>query len=554
MMSLFACKKGLRIQRGSAEKASVSAKFTRLLVYAVCLASSAAYTASYARAQTAGKIDLSIDASHTGPQISRNIFGQFAEHLGHGVYGGIWVGPESSIPNTRGIRNDVVAAFKAIKVPNVRWPGGCFADEYHWRNGIGPQRVVTLNPNWGGVIEPNTFGTHEFMDFLDQIGAEAYLSVNVGSGTPHEAAEWLEYMTAAQPTTLQKERAANGHAEPYKVAYLGIGNESWDCGGNMTPDYYLDRLKVFSRFVRNYNPAQQGKDQMLKIAVGPGGDGPRWTEWTNAIMKAYQQHTWSWDIDGLSMHNYTVVNWEHKLASVGFGETEYAQILKETLKMDTLIKEHSAIMDKYDPEKKVALVVDEWGGWYAPMPGSNPGFLVQQNSLRDAVLAALNLNVFARHADRVRMANIAQMINVLQAMILTDNEKMVVTPTYYVFKMYVPFQDSTFVPVSFDAGTYKQGDISLPRVDAIAAKDASGKLWLEVTNVDPNQAAEIVVNVPGLTAKSAVGQTLTAPKVDSVNSFDAPNTVVPKPISARAQAGRLVLKVEPKSVTVVSVE
>lgn len=554
MVSLFACKKELMIQRGTEKKASISAKLTRLLVFAVCLACAVAYTAPYASAQAAGKIDLSIDASHTGPQISRNIFGQFAEHLGHGVYGGIWVGPDSSIPNTRGIRNDVVAALKAIKVPNVRWPGGCFADEYHWRNGIGPQRVVTLNPNWGGVIEPNTLGTHEFMDFLDQIGAEAYLSVNVGSGTPHEAANWLEYMTAAQPTTLQKERAANGHPEPYKVAYLGIGNESWDCGGNMTPDYYLDRLKVFSRFVRNYNPAQQGKDQMLKIAVGPGGDGPRWTEWTNAIMKAYQQHTWSWDIDGLSMHNYTVVNWEHKFASVGFGETEYAQILKETLKMDDLIKEHSGIMDKYDPEKKVALVVDEWGGWYAPMPGSNPGFLVQQNSLRDAVLAALNLNIFARHADRVRMANIAQMINVLQAMILTDNEKMVVTPTYYVFKMYVPFQDSTFVPVSFDAGTYKQGDISLPRVDAIAAKDASGKLWLEVTNVDPNQAAEIVVNVPGMAAKSAVGQTLTASKVDSVNTFDAPNTVVPKPISARAQGGKLVLKVEPKSVTVVSVE
>lgn len=554
MVSLFACKKELRIQHETATKASISATLTSLLAYAICLAFAVAYPASCASAQAAGKIDLSIDTSHAGPQISRNIFGQFAEHLGHGVYGGIWVGPDSSIPNTRGIRNDVVAALKAIKVPNVRWPGGCFADEYHWRNGIGPQRVVTLNPNWGGVIEPNTFGTHEFMDFLDQIGAEAYLSVNVGSGTPHEAADWLEYMTAAQPTTLQKERAANGHPEPYKVAYLGIGNESWDCGGNMTPDYYLDRLKVFSRFVRNYNPAQQDKDRMLKIAVGPGGDGPRWTEWTNAIMKAYQQHTWSWDIDGLSMHNYTVVNWEHKFASVGFGETEYAQILKETLKMDDLIKEHSGIMDKYDPEKKVALVVDEWGGWYAPMPGSNPGFLVQQNSLRDAVLAALNLNIFARHADRVRMANIAQMINVLQSMILTDNEKMVMTPTYYVFKMYVPFQDSTFVPVSFDAGTYKQGDVSLPRVDAIAAKDASGKLWLEVTNIDPNQTAEIVVNVPGMSAKSAVGQTLTAPKVDSVNTFDAPNTVVPKPISARTQGGKLVLKVEPKSVTVVSVE
>lgn len=501
----------------------------------------------------AQKVQMSVDVSKAGAKIDRNLFGQFAEHLGHGVYEGIWVGPDSKIPNTRGIRNDVVAALKALKVPDVRWPGGCFADEYHWRKGIGPQRTVTLNPNWGGVIESNTFGTHEFMDFLDQIGAEAYLSVNVGSGTPQEAAEWLEYLTTAQPTTLAIERAANGHPAPYKVAFLGIGNESWDCGGNMTPDYYLSQLKIYSRFVRNFNPAQQDKQQMLKIAVGPGGSESRWTEWTDAIMKAYQSHTWSWDMNGLSMHSYTVVKWPPSYASVGFGETEYAQILKSTLEMNDLIAKHSAIMDKYDPQKKVALVVDEWGGWYAPLPGSTPGFLVQQNSLRDAILAALNLNIFAQHADRVRMANIAQMINVLQAMILTDKEKMVLTPTYYVYEMYVPFQDATFVPVTFDAGTYTHDGITLPRVDAIAAKDKAGKLWLAITNVDPNQSAELEVSLAGINAKSAAGETLTAPKVDSVNTFDAPNTVVPKPISAKAQDGKLTLELAPKSVTVIAV-
>ena len=501
----------------------------------------------------AQKVQMSVDVSKAGAKIDRNLFGQFAEHLGHGVYEGIWVGPDSKIPNTRGIRNDVVAALKALKVPDVRWPGGCFADEYHWRKGIGPQRTVTLNPNWGGVIESDTFGTHEFMDFLDQIGAEAYLSVNVGSGTPQEAAEWLEYLTTAQPTTLAIERAANGHPAPYKVAFLGIGNESWDCGGNMTPDYYLSQLKIYSRFVRNFNPAQQDKQQMLKIAVGPGGSESRWTEWTDAIMKAYQSHTWSWDMNGLSMHSYTVVKWPPSYASVGFGETEYAQILKSTLEMNDLIAKHSAIMDKYDPQKKVALVVDEWGGWYAPLPGSTPGFLVQQNSLRDAILAALNLNIFAQHADRVRMANIAQMINVLQAMILTDKEKMVLTPTYYVYEMYVPFQDATFVPVTFDAGTYTHDGITLPRVDAIAAKDKAGKLWLAITNVDPNQSAELEVSLAGINAKSAAGETLTAPKVDSVNTFDAPNTVVPKPISAKAQDGKLTLELAPKSVTVIAV-
>jgi alpha-N-arabinofuranosidase len=502
----------------------------------------------------AQKVELSVDVSKAGPKINRNIFGQFAEHLGHGIYDGIWVGPDSTIPNTRGIRNDVVAALRAIKVPNVRWPGGCFADEYHWRKGVGPQRVVTLNPNWGGVVEPNTFGTHEFMDFLNQIGSEAYVSINVGSGTPQEAAEWLEYVTAALPTTLAKERAANGHPAPYEVANLGIGNESWDCGGNMSPDYYLSQLRIYSRFVRNFNPAQQEKDQMLKIAVGPGGGEARWTAWTEAVMKAYQQHTWSWDINGLSMHNYTVGDWERKFTSTGFGETEYSQFLKLTLGMDDLISKHSAIMETYDPQKKVALVVDEWGAWYAPSPGSNPGFLVQQNSMRDAMLAALNLNIFARHADRVRGANIAQMINVLQAMIMTDEEKMVRTPTYYVFKMYVPFQDATFVPVVFDSGTYTHGDISLPRADAIAAKDTAGKLWLAITNLDPNQSVEIEASLAGVTAKAAAGEILTAPKVDSVNTFDAPNTVVPKPISAEVQGGKLVLKLEPKSVTVVSVE
>jgi len=500
------------------------------------------------------RVELSVDTSNSGATINRNIFGQFAEHLGYGVYEGLWVGPGSTIPNTRGIRNDVVAALKAIKVPNVRWPGGCFADEYHWRKGIGPRRVVTLNPNWGGVVEPNSFGTHEFLDFIDQIGSEAYLSVNVGSGTPEEAAEWLEYLTTPQPTDLAKERGTNGHAAPYKIAYLGIGNESWDCGGNMSADYYLSQLRIFTRFVRNFNPEQRGDKQMLKIAVGPGGDEPRFTDWTEVVMKGWKNRQWSWDMQGLSMHNYTVVNWGNKFSSVGFGESEYSTVLKSTLKMEELIAKHSAIMDKYDPEKKIALVVDEWGAWYAPLPGSNPGFLVQQNSQRDAILAALNLNIFARHADRVRMANIAQMINVLQAMIMTNKETIVLTPTYYVFKMYEPFQDATFVPVTFNAGTYTSGNITLPRVDAIAAKDKSGKLWLEITNLDPNQPVEIETSLVGRNATSATGETLTAPKVDSVNTFESPDTVKPKPISAKVQVGKLTLKLDPKSVTVIGID
>ena len=504
----------------------------------------------------AGPIAVTVDASKSGPKIDRHLFGQFAEHLGKGIYEGIWVGPESAIPNTRGIRNDVVAALKAIKVPNVRWPGGCFADEYHWRKGIGPlaSRPVTLNPNWGGVTEPNTFGTHEFLDFVDQIGAEAFLSVNVGSGTPAEAADWLEYLTAAQPTALAKERAANGRQAPYKIAILGIGNENWDCGGNMSAEYYLSQLRIYSRFVRNFNPAQQNAGRMLKVAVGPGGGEPRFAEWTETIMKSWKGRHWSWDhMDGLSLHNYTVVRFPASYKSVGFGEQEYAEILQATLQMDRLIKQHGAIMDKYDPEKKVALAVDEWGAWYAQLPGTTPGFLAQQNSVRDAIIVALNINIFARHADRVRMANIAQMINVLQAMILTDGPKMVLTPTYHAFKMYVPFQDATVVPVTFDAGRYTHGSITLPRVDAVAARDASGTLWLSLTNVDPGRPAEIATTLTGITPRSASGETLTASAVDSVNTFEAPNTVTPKPIPVKIDGNRLLVTLPPKSVTVIGV-
>jgi alpha-N-arabinofuranosidase len=502
----------------------------------------------------AESVHLSIDASKPGAKVDRNIFGQFAENLGHGLYEGIWVGPDSSIPNTRGIRNDVVAALKELKVPNVRWPGGCFADQYHWRKGVGPRdmRPATVNSAWGDVIDTNAFGTDEFMDFIQQIGSTPYVSVNVGSGTPQEAAEWLEYMTAAAPTALAKERAANGHPEAYEVGFLGIGNESWDCGGAMAPDYYVSLMKVYSRFVLNMNPAQRSKNQMLKIAVGPGTAD---TEWTEAVMKAWKKHTWAWDINGVSLHWYTVPNgWPPSTASEKFGIDDYVKGLKSTLFMDEFVRKQEAVMDEFDPEKKVTLSVDEWGAWHAPLSGSNPAFLVQQNSVRDAILASLNLNIFARHADRVRMANIAQMINVLQAMILTDKEKMILTPTYYVFKMYVPFQDATFIPVAFDAGTYTHGSVTLPRVDAIAAKSADGKLLLEITNLDAENPTTIDVNVAGITAKSAKAETLTGVAVDSINTFESPNSVVPKPTAVKVQNGTLSLTVASRSVTVISIE
>jgi alpha-N-arabinofuranosidase len=497
-------------------------------------------------------VQLHVDDSRPGPKIDRNVFGQFAEHLGGGIYGGIWVGKDSSIPNVRGIRSDVVAALRALHVPNVRWPGGCFGDEYHWRDGIGPAqgRKTTVNTNWGGAIERNSFGTDEYMDFMDQIGSDAYVSVNVGSGTPAEAAAWLAYMTADPATSAGAERAANGHPAPYRVKFVGIGNESWGCGGAMTPDYYVSQLKLYARFVRNYNPSQVGDQAMRRVAVG--ADGGK-TEYVEAVMKAWQDKVWSWDIEGLSLHSYTSAGWPPAHPSTGFGDKEYSVMLKDTLGMEPLIAKHSAIMDQYDPQKRIPLVVDEWGAWLAPLPGSNPGFLVQQNSLRDAILAALNLDIFARHADRVRMANIAQMVNVLQSMIMTDHERMVLTPTYHVFRMYVPFQDATLIPVQVDGGTYTQGNLTLPRLDAVAARDAQGNIWLAMVNLDPRQAIRIHATLGDRPVRSAHGEVLTAARVDSLNSFDAPHAVQPLQLDAIAGPGGPILELPAKSVSVVQV-
>ncbi len=521
---------------------------------------------------------LTVQANAPGPIINRDIFGQFAEHLGRGIYGGVWVGRDSKIPNVRGIRSDVVGALRAIKVPVVRWPGGCFADEYHWRDGIGPanRRKVTVNTTWAGAIEPNTFGTHEFMDFAEQIGSEAYISVNVGSGTVQEAANWIEYMTAVAPSTAARERSANGRRAPYKVRYLGLGNEMWGCGGPYTGEEYVTKMKTFAHFVHNYNPAQApprvdfsaiakdlmtGKPMdslpsnpngMLRIAAGPNSSDPSYTE---VIMKAWKARSpIYWDINGISLHQYTWGSSPFNEPATGFGEKEYATILMQSQWMDRTVTKHSEIMDRYDPNKHVALVVDEWGVWLKPTAGTEQMHLIQQNSLRDGIAAAMNLNIFARHADRVRMTNIAQMVNVLQAMIMTDGPKMVLTPTYHVYKMYVPFQDAAFLPVTFNAGQYKFGNIALPKVDALAARGTDGKVWLALINLDPNAENEVTAEVPGVIAGKAVGEVLTAASFAAVNTYDAPNAVQPRPFSANAVDGKLVMRLPPHSVTVVQVQ
>ncbi|WP_343520695.1 alpha-N-arabinofuranosidase [Sphingomonas sp.] len=483
-------------------------------------------------------------ADKPGARIDRRIFSQFAEHLGTGIYGGVWVGPKSKVPNTRGYRNDVVAALKDLRVPVVRWPGGCFADEYHWREGIGPrgQRPVKVNTHWGGVTEDNAFGTHEFMDFAELIGAEAYVSGNVGNGTPQEMAEWVEYMTAPAGT-LADLRAKNGRKQPWKLPYFGIGNELWGCGGSMRPEYAADLTRRYGEFIK----APQG-NRPAKIASGANSFDYNWTE---VMMREAGRK-----FDGIGVHYYTVPGtWQKKGSATRFDEEEYARTLHKTLQMEELVTKHSAIMDKYDPEKRVNLAVDEWGTWYDVEPGTNPGFLYQQNTMRDAIVAALNINIFTRHADRVRMSNIAQMVNVLQAMILTDGAKMVLTPTYHVFHMYRPFQDAVFLPMEVKTSWYHKDQWALPAVSATAARGTDGKVHVALVNTDPNRPASVTSAIQGLAATRASGLVLTAPQVTAHNSFDAPDRVRPQPFDgARIDQAGLSVTLPPASVVVLTLE
>lgn len=479
-----------------------------------------------------------------GPQVSRYIFGQFAEHLGTGIYGGIWVGPDSNIPNTHGYRNDVLAALKAIAVPDIRWPGGCFADEYHWRDGIGPhdKRPTSVNTHWGGVEEPNSFGTHEFMNFTELLGADAYIAGNVGDASPDELAQWVEYMTAPTRSTLAMQRRANGRDKPWKVAFVGVGNELWGCGGNMRAEYAADVYRRYQTFVKA--PADQ---KILKIASGASENDYHWTE---VMMREAAKF-----MDGLSLHYYTVPGgWPPLASSTEFDENAWIGTLQHALHMDELITKHSAIMDKYDPQKKVALVVDEWGTWYAGLPGSNPGFLHQQNTLRDALVASLTLDIFSNHADRVRMANIAQMINVLQSMILTDGNKMLLTPTYHVFAMYKPYQDATHLPLEIDAPVYRHGAFAVPSVHGSAVKAKDGHVYVALTNLDPAHAAEVNVKLSG-NASQVSGQILTAPAMTSLNTFEHTDTVKPAAFSgARISDGALQVKLPAKAIVMLKLQ
>ena len=479
--------------------------------------------------------------------ISKNIYGHFAEHLGHCIYGGFYVGDTSkTIPNTAGVRNDIIDALKKLKIPNLRWPGGCFADTYHWKDGVGPKdkRPTMVNKWWGGVTEDNSFGTHDFLNMCELLGAEPYLSGNVGSGTVQELADWVQYTNFAGKSPMSDWRKANGREQPWKVKFWGIGNEAWGCGGNMKPEYYADEYRKFATFISDW----ENTGGLTRIASGASDADYNWTE---TLMKNIPLNM----LGGVAMHHYSVIDWNHKSSATDYTEAQYFATMKEAWKMDELVTKHAAIMDKYDPKKKIALVVDEWGGWYDVEPGTNPGFLYQQNTMRDAMIAGLTLNIFNNHADRVRVACLAQCVNVLQAVILTDKEKMILTPTYHVMEMYNVHQDAKLLPIKIITSDYMVGDEKLPAVSASASKDASGKTHISLTNIDTKNAQTITVNFDGTQYTSVTGRILTSSKLQDYNSFTEPNKITPQAFNgATLKANTLSVKLPPFSVVVLELK
>ena len=461
-------------------------------------------------------VNMRIDAMLKKSVISKEIYGHFSEHLGRCIYNGIYVGEDSDIPNTNGMRNDVVVSLRKIRIPVLRWPGGCFADEYHWKDGIGPKenRKKMINSHWGGCVEDNSFGTHEFMELCRQLDCEPYININVGSGTVAEMAEWIEYLTFGGTSPMAALRASNGHPEPWKVKHIGIGNENWGCGGNMTSEYYSDIYRHYQTYARRNN-----ENKIYKIACGANSFD---YDWTDVLMKKAGAF-----MDGLSLHYYTLPtsNWNMKGPATDFSIMEYYLTLKNTLKMEELIRQHTDIMDRYDPQKRVGLIVDEWGSWYDVEPGTNPGFLYQQNSMRDALITGINLNIFNKHSDRVRMANIAQVVNVLQAVILTEGPNMLLTPTYYVFDMYKVHQGAVLIDSFIETEAIGEGDSAVVNLHESASIDADGNINVTVCNLSAEESFDVCLSLYGRNI-TKVNATVLTGKFDAHNTFDNPNTVM----------------------------
>ena len=491
-------------------------------------------------------VRINVHVDEPGPVIDRHIFGHFAEHLGRCIYDGLWVGEHSPVPNVRGWRSDLVAALKQIRVPNLRWPGGCFADDYHWREGIGPRekRPRRINAHWGGVVDDNAVGTHEFLDLCELLGCEPYLAANVGSGSPREVREWVEYCNAAAGT-LADERAANGRREPWKVRLWGIGNETWGCGGNMTAEQYAPEYRRFATYTRDFPAAP-----LYRIASGARNDD---FHWTDVLMRETFKFPLGGPLlQGLSLHYYTVPgDWEHKHRASPFDDGGWKAVMALGWKMEAIVRGHRAVMDRYDPAAKTALVVDEWGSWYAPEPGTNPGFLYQQQTVRDGVLAALTLNIFINHCERVRVANLAQIVNVLQAVALTEEGggRLVLTPTWDVLGLYAAHQGARRLSLHSDAAVSTHEGLEYPNVSATASLAADGSVNLTLCNTDPVAPVEIKLTLTGRPLGLQAAHVLATPVLTTCNTFDQPRAVTTRPLDGvRMEGDHVTFTLPPGSV------
>lgn len=502
----------------------------------------AATVCFHAEGQHNSKIVINADQGKN--LISRHIYGHFSEHLGKCIYGGYWVGEDSEIPNKRGIRSDVVEALKKTNIPNLRWPGGCFADEYHWMDGIGPRedRPTMINTHWGGVTEDNSFGTHEFLDLCEQLGAEPIIVGNVGSGSVEELSKWVEYVNFDGVSPMANLRRENGREEPWGVEFWGIGNENWGCGGHMTPEFYADLYRNYATYARNY-----GNTRLKKIAGGANASDYYWTE----VLMQKIPHWMMW---GLSLHHYTT-NWGDKGPATGFTESRYFEYIRRCYDIEDVIKRHIAVMDRHDPAKRVALVVDEWGTWYDVEPGTNPGFLFQQNTLRDAFVAGISLNYFNAMSDRIRKANIAQTVNVLQALILVEGEDMVLTPTYHIFEMYKGHQDGTLLPLNIETGNYEFEGNTIPALSASASINEEETILVSIVNVDPINDSELLIDLRGQDVSVVSGRILTAEQLDAHNTYDNPDVVTPAVFNgAKLRNNEVRTTIPAKSVVVLEIK
>lgn len=491
---------------------------------------------------------LHVNLDDSKGTIHKEIYGHFSEHLGRCIYDGIWVGEESPIANIGGLRADIIEALRAIRVPVLRWPGGCFADEYHWKDGVGPkdQRRRLVNTTWGGVVEDNSFGTHEFFQLCEEVGCDAYVSGNVGSGSVREMQEWIEYITGPEASSLGAMRAKNGRREAWTLKYFGIGNECWGCGGNMTAEHYANVYRQYQTFVRGFGHGQRP----LKIAAGSHDD---FIHWTDVLMREAGRM-----MDGLSLHYYTIPGtWGHKGSATDFGVEEWFTTLKKSLVMEELVRLHGAVMDRYDPDHKVGLVVDEWGTWYDVEPGTNPSFLFQQNTLRDAMVAAITLNIFNNHCDRVTMANLAQTVNVLQSLLLTRDGQMIKTPTYHVFQLYAVHQGNQQVAVKTTTQSYLMGDAAIDQVHASASREASGTVHLSVVNLHHDQAAPLRIVIDSgepWRIRTASGSFVSGREITSRNTFEEPSNVWIQPLDGvQVEGSQIVVTLPPRSIVQLTV-